>query len=314
MDELYAAGTMHMVLTGGEPLLREDIWSLLKAIRGYGMGITLFSNGSSVTTEVAEELSQYVGVVELSLLAGEEALHDQLANVPGSFRQTLMAASCLQASGVTVSLKSPVFPSTLGSLKKAQRICMTLGVEWTPDTSLLERDDGSAQPDELRCSGSALVSFYELFPEYRRTLHYREGEGSVPLRGICGASRRNCFIDAQGAVYPCLDFKIAHAIRARRGLPSLALLGNVTKSSFGTIWRTSALANQLRRATPEDMTSCRMCRCLPWCVPCVAKNYAEHGELFSPDSLSCSVAKIAAHVDGVEVAPGEDASATAPGE
>jgi organic radical activating enzyme len=69
---------MHLIITGGEPLVRADLFELLAHARRLGLALTLYTNGHLVDDAVADRLAELVGVVEISVLAGEPAVRDRL--------------------------------------------------------------------------------------------------------------------------------------------------------------------------------------------------------------------------------------------
>ena len=66
---------MHIIVTGGEPLVRSDIYEIFRVIRSHDMAITLYSNGHLIDSSVAARLRQFIGVVELTVLAGDPTIH-----------------------------------------------------------------------------------------------------------------------------------------------------------------------------------------------------------------------------------------------
>src|SRR5438094_4056201 len=104
--ELAAAGTMHLIVTGGEPLVRADIFDILEAARGHGLALTLYSNGHLIDETMADRLGRLVAQVEVSALAGDAETHDRLARVPGSFHRVWRAVLALTRCGVRVVVKT----------------------------------------------------------------------------------------------------------------------------------------------------------------------------------------------------------------
>lgn len=59
LDDLHSAGVLQLTITGGEPLLRRDIWDILDHASGHGFGLRFFSNGTTLNEANAERLSHY---------------------------------------------------------------------------------------------------------------------------------------------------------------------------------------------------------------------------------------------------------------
>src|SRR5690349_20466770 len=76
MAELAAAGTLHLIVTGGEPLMRRDLLDVLAAAYRAGLRITLYTNGHLITEAIADALAELIAAAELSVLSGDDAIHD----------------------------------------------------------------------------------------------------------------------------------------------------------------------------------------------------------------------------------------------
>jgi pyrroloquinoline quinone biosynthesis protein E len=97
-------GASHVTLTGGEPLLRRDALDLIAHIRPLLRSLTLITNGSHVPAATATRLAALrLSQVQLTLLAGERALHDRLKGAV-CFDDTVRAAATLSRAGVRVCI------------------------------------------------------------------------------------------------------------------------------------------------------------------------------------------------------------------
>jgi AdoMet-dependent heme synthase len=282
-DALAAAGTMHVILTGGEPLVRRDLFTLLEALVQRRMLVTLYSNGHRIDQAAAERLADLVGAVELSLLAGNPAVHDALSRVPGSHARVQRAARALRRAGVAVVLKTPVMREALDSLKDIELFALEIGAEWNADTEISQSYEGAAFPKDHAIDAAQARRFYLDFPQFNPA----NGGGMDPgvVDGMCLAGRQYCFIDAYGNVYPCLNFKAASdRAEAAGGLVS-ARMGNILETSFEQIWRRSPMAQKIREASRKVFSRCL--GCTGACTPCMALNYEETGEFFLPAPSVC---------------------------
>jgi MoaA/NifB/PqqE/SkfB family radical SAM enzyme len=99
VDQLADAGVVDMAVSGGEPLLRKDLFALIAHMRRRGMAVGVGSNGSVITPQRADALAWCgVGRVQVSL-DGLEHAHDALRCWPGLFRRALRGIErCLRGS------------------------------------------------------------------------------------------------------------------------------------------------------------------------------------------------------------------------
>lgn len=105
LDDLAAFGVPVVLFSGGEPLVRPDIFDLMRRCRELGMRAVLSSNGTLVTPEVAARIRD-IGVSYAGLsLDGLEPVHDKFRGKKGAFQATLAGIRNLKAVGVKVGLR-----------------------------------------------------------------------------------------------------------------------------------------------------------------------------------------------------------------
>jgi radical SAM protein with 4Fe4S-binding SPASM domain len=273
VDELAAAGTVHLIVTGGEPLVRPDLVEVLTAARRAGLGITLYTNGHIVGPALARTLGGLIAAAELSVLSGDDEIHDSLAGRRGAAGRVWRAATLLRAEGVAVTIKTPLLKPALGTHRRiAER---SAGMDWHPDADISGTYGGAAYPLQYRLSDDEIAQFYRDFPEYDPRSGYTTDPGVMD--GICLAGRRYCFIDVDGNVYPCLNFKSAADRAQAGGQPSSVIMGNVFRRSFQQIWA-APIGAHIRARTGRDFRRCT--DCTGQCSPCMAKNFEITGDLF----------------------------------
>jgi radical SAM protein with 4Fe4S-binding SPASM domain len=87
----------HVTLTGGEPLLRNDLPILLDFLREQNVHVTVISNGRLLSERNAISLIEHgVGLFELPLLSHQRECHDQLSASPGAWDSVLAAMANLR--------------------------------------------------------------------------------------------------------------------------------------------------------------------------------------------------------------------------
>ena len=105
MDDLKAFKVPVLILSGGEPLLHPDIFSISRRAKDMGFYVALSSNGTKISAENIDEIAaidyQYIGVS----LDGIGATHDQFRRVKGSFDQALHGVELCLAKGIKVGIR-----------------------------------------------------------------------------------------------------------------------------------------------------------------------------------------------------------------
>jgi len=105
IEDLAELGVPVLLFSGGEPLLREDIFDLLNCAAGNGIRTVLSTNGTLITPEVAARLSEagvaYVGIS----LDGPEKTNDEFRGASGAYNEALNGIRHCKAAGMKVGLR-----------------------------------------------------------------------------------------------------------------------------------------------------------------------------------------------------------------
>src|SRR5574337_308317 len=105
MDDLKAFGVPALILSGGEPLLRPDIFEISARARAMGFYTGLSTNGTLIDAPMAQRIADagfdYVGIS----LDGLKATHDKFRRLEGAFDRSLAAIGHLDEVGVKVGLR-----------------------------------------------------------------------------------------------------------------------------------------------------------------------------------------------------------------
>lgn len=298
IDELHAAGTVHLIITGGEPTVRPDLFDIVSHARGLGMTITLYTNGHLVDSEFVKKFQGLIGCVEMSLLAGDAEMHDQLAHVKGSFARAWRGAMVLRDSAVEVVIKTPILRPALPTLQRLKFLISREALAWQADPEISQTYDGNRFPVSFKLTPGEMSQFFRDFPEFNPQTGIKSPDPGV-VNGMCLAGRRFCFIDARGNVYPCLNFKNG---MGRAGVS----LGNVLEMPFGEIWNHDEMLDEIRSAGFEKFSTCGGCGAKSGCRQCMALNFEEHSSLFKPAKIVCGLTKAAASVFDADFVPASE--------
>lgn len=273
VGDLAAAGSLHIIVTGGEPLVRRDMLEVLTAARQAGMAITLYTNGQLIDVGLARRLGRLIAAAELSVLSGDDEIHDRLAGRRGAAAGAWRAVELLRAEGVAVTIKTPLLKPAVGTFERLAQRCA--GLAWHPDADISESYGGAEYPLQYRLSAAEIADFHRTFPQFDPASGFTTDPGVID--GICLAGRRYCFIDIDGNVYPCLNFKGPSDRMRARGEPSPVVMGNAFREPFDRIWA-SAVGEHIRARSGRDFSRCA--GCVGACSPCMAKNFETTGQLF----------------------------------
>lgn len=278
-------GCKYIGLTGGEPLLRKDIFEIAERISSRGVVPILISNGALLRPETVKRLiAAGVKDFEVSLHSHEREIHDELVGRRGSYDEALDAILAVREMGANVSAVFVATQKNIGGLKRYVELCALLKVTWI----LFNR---------IACGGACLAGFASLAPspsQIRDTL-----DESAPLAekykiglGV-GVQIQPCLLDL--SKYPNVRtsfcplnnieggrsyFAIDPAGNLRMCNRSRIVLGNVFEKTISEMTRAKEVG-EFARAIPEFCSDCDLARV---CAGgCKADALACHGTLNKPD-------------------------------
>lgn len=119
-----------LVFSGGEPLMRADVWELGAHAREQGLAIALATNGTKVDAAVAEQVrSTGFQRVSISLDGADAATHDNFRGLAGSFAAACDGLRNLHAAGVPTQVNCTVARHNMHQLPQMKALAMELGSE-----------------------------------------------------------------------------------------------------------------------------------------------------------------------------------------
>lgn len=291
-----------LLISGGEPLLRPDVFELIEEARALGLPVTLSTNGTLVTRAVAHRLAdlgvRYVGIS----LDGLGATHDAFRGRRGAFERSLRGIRALRDAGVKAGVRVTLSSATMSSLDEL--------------LDLVERE------------GIGRICFYHLVPAGRGVAHVPAAAPRVrsALDGVFGRAERwvgedrdaevltvDNYADGPALVMrttahdPVRAAEIAEALAWNGGARNAAgvglaaidwegrvrpdqfwsgpALGNVTERPLSAIWSDPPpLLRALRRRSERIGGRCAACRFRAMCGGGLASRaLAATGRLDSPD-------------------------------
>ena len=254
-------------LSGGEPMLRDDIFDIVDFLAGRGVTINLITNGSLLDETAIERLSpEKISIFELPLLSVERDIHDKMSGRLGAFDDVTMAVANLKAAGQRVVC---VFVATLLNLhtwRETAELAIALGSDGIMFNRFNPGGTGGGNIELLQASperlASALDVAHEFVERYEFPIscsiamppclfdHSRWGKLSF---GFCAAGTERAYytLDPLGNVRPCNH--------------SPTILGNIRQSSFWQLAGSPAMTDFVS-ARPEFCSGCELeAECLGGC-------------------------------------------------
>lgn len=296
LDDIASYAKPVVVLSGGEPLLRADVFEIAAYGTGLGLRICLATNGTLVTQEICDKIKAAgIKMVSLSLDGASAAVHDDFRCQPGAFAGTLNAARLFKENNISFLINSSFTKRNQGEIEKIYQLAKELGATAWYMFMIVPTGRGEDIMDELIAPEDyekLLVWHYEMekgekellvrptcAPNYyrvvlqqakergddfeRRTLQFSTGGAKG-----CLAGQLISLIDVDGNVLPCSYFPMA--------------AGNIREKSFKDIWENSELFHDLRNFKAYK-GRCGSCEYVNVCGGCRARAYAVSGDYMAEE-------------------------------
>jgi len=128
IDDISTVSKPILILTGGEPLLRDDIFRIASYGNEKGFRITMATNGTLVTSDIAKEMKK-AGVqrVSVSLDGATPESHDNFRQVKGAFDAAVKGIDVLKAHGIPFQINTTVTAVNREELPEIHRLAVSLG-------------------------------------------------------------------------------------------------------------------------------------------------------------------------------------------
>jgi heme b synthase len=296
LDQIRELGTPIIILTGGEPLLRKDIFELAGYGTQKGMRMVMGSNGTLITAGVARRIAE-AGVkrVSISIDGATRESHDAFRKVVGAFDGAMRGISNLKEQGLEFQINTTITRRNLSELEGILDLALRRGAVAhhifllvpTGRAREMVNQELSAQDYE-----DTLHWFYQQHhrvsielkatcaPQYYRILRQeassRGQDVNAQTMGLdavtrgCLAGVSYCFISHVGIVQPCGYLEVDS--------------GDLRRAPFSQIWHNSTVLNELRDFS-KYKGKCGRCEYLAVCGGCRARAYEATGDYLAEEPL-----------------------------
>jgi radical SAM protein with 4Fe4S-binding SPASM domain len=277
-----------LVFTGGEPLLRKDIWELTHYARQLGFGIVYATNATLIDEETAARMAKLdVLGAAVSLDSTRPEIHDKIRGVPGAWRKAVKGIINLKKQGLYVQINITANKLNFDEIPQLLKLSDKLGAhvvflytfvstgrgaenKWlslTPRQFYTLALTAAKTQEEVQSLiiPVAMPWYYALLADKAKL------NPQIAKKWVSGciAARGMFYIKPNGDVWPCAF------------LPLKA--GNLLEKPAAAIWH-GQLFNQIKnRENLEE--PCRSCPYRDICGGCRARAYISTGRLTAPDPL-----------------------------
>ena len=287
--EMAKAGTLFLLLTGGEPLLHPDFKEIYLGLKKLGFILTVNTNGTLIDEAWADFFAQNKPRrINITLYGADETAYETLCHYKGGFEKTRNAVSLLRQRGVDVRLGNSITPTNVHDLEKIWEISAELDVTLINDSYMMaanrERSSGFRRDSRLSPEDAAAARVWstrkergeEWFVEYRKEVlaavdEFEPGEETL-CESTCLAGRCSFAINWQGRMRPCVITTEPQV--------------DVFEQGFENAWRQMSEAYSQFRFCSE----CSVCRLRILCPVCPVACKTEEGDYMKKPEYLCRYA------------------------
>lgn len=267
IDEITEAGCLYLLITGGEPLLRDDFPEIYSHAKKKGLLITIFTNGTVITEKILElfgDLPPYI--IEVSLYGATAQTYEKITGVSGSFEKCMHGISQLQDHKLHVRVKTILMTLNNHEFFSIQNIAKDYGIKFRFDAAIFPCKNGKRTPLDLRVSPEDAVE--KEFSDADRSRSWEKYFKRVQDKSLddtlytCGAGVTGFHIDPYGYLKPCLMIK--------------KITCDLLKNSFLTGWH-DIISTIKEKKAGGDVSHCHQCEKIHICGFCPALFEWENG-------------------------------------
>ena len=301
IDQIAVVGRPVLVFSGGEPLMRPDVFQLAERAKGQCLLTALATNGTLIDRPLATRIAAAgFDRVSVSLDGADAETHDAFRGQQGSFTRATDALKLLRAAGVPTQVNCTIArhnQDQLSAVMELGRQVAAVAVhyfllvpvgcgEQIAEDQMLDADEverrlleiyAIEQRTDLQVKATCAPHYYRILRQQGRKQDrpvaksggHPGGQGhpggEAALHSVtrgCLAGTAVCFVSHEGKVFPC------------GYLPAEA--GDVRKQTFSEIWNHSSVFADLR--DPSKLTGkCGGCPFKTVCGGCRARAFHESG-------------------------------------
>jgi radical SAM protein with 4Fe4S-binding SPASM domain len=291
IDQMPEIGVSSVTFSGGEPLIRADLFQLAQHVRCRGMTAALSSNGTLIDATAAGRMASLGMDVQISIDGSTAAVHDGFRGRPGAFDETLRGAENLRRAGVQFTVGSVLHRSNLFQVGDLLKLSVALGANAFRLIPFITAGRGNSSrhleptPQELRAATEYLRDRRQSSPVTITPMEFEFSfapgchtavDSSAQIG--CDGARSTFSISATGEVLPCSFFTGARA-------------DNVRDRPLAWIWNDSPLLNYVRDMRAVDIHGvCHQCSWFARCLGGCPSANLSRGKMLEPN-VRCWVAE-----------------------
>lgn len=302
-DEAVSLGALGCLITGGEPLLREDFFDIYRCLKRKGLLVSVFTNATLVNDEHIRLFKRNPPRdIEVSVYGVTQETYERVTRTPGSFAAFMRGLNLLLDSGINVQLKAMALRSNIHELPEIIQFCREKTKDYFRYDSFLHLrfDRNSIRNQEIKSE--------RLTPEEIVSLERSDPEQFQSLEKRCDKLIRQEFSHTSyNHLFQCDvgngSFSISYdgIFRLCSSLWHPECVYDLRKGSLTDAWCNFVpWVRDMQSNRREFLEFCRVCPIINLCMWCPAHAYLETEEIDAQVDYFCKVAHARAEALGYD--------------
>jgi radical SAM protein with 4Fe4S-binding SPASM domain len=307
VDQATGLGALWCLITGGEPLLRDDFEEIYIYLKRKGVLVSVFTNATLMNTSHIDLFKKWPPRdIEVTVYGLTEKTYEKVTRTSGSFDAFMRGVNLILDSGIPVNLKAMALQSNKEEFDDIARFCRQKSKSsFRFDPFLHLRFDGDRKrnqeiinerltPDEIAVlEQQDDLRFGTIKQEYSSLKHKSSENDKEDMLFNCGIGLDECTVGPDGTFRLCSSLTHPDCVYdLNQGTLAEALDGFVP------------VVRDRRSDNKYFLENCQSCPMVNLCYWCPAHAHLENGELDSPVNYFCEIAK--SRVKGLEGQKSED--------
>jgi len=287
ISEAIPLGLNGVKLTGGEPLLHPEIKEIFSIIRDNNLALTMETNGTLCSMEIAEELAKSSDrFVSVSIDGVDSETHDKIRGVEGSFKKAKDAVKNLVKTDTPTQIIMSLMPQNKHQIEPMVSLAKDLGAESLKINivqpvargNILHKRGESLEIKNIIELGKHIETKWSGEPDFRINFDYPLA--FQPLSHLAGKGCGTCNILNIIGVIATGEYALCGI---GNHIPEL-VFGRIGNIPLKDIWMNNPILNDIRKGIPDRLEGvCAEClmkyRCLG---ACIAQTYYRTKRLWAP--------------------------------
>ena len=214
IDQFYKNKIKKLYISGGEPFISDNLFTILKRASLYKIEINLATNGSLITEKIVKKLSNFkLNSILVSLDGQNKTIHDEFRGVPYAFEKAINAIKILKSYNFKIKIGTVIWKKNINKLEDIIKLAISLNADriyfsWLVLTGRAEFNKRIMPPEKLFNKTKIILNLLKYKYKEKIDVSFKrfEFEKNKSNYSDCPGALYLFHMDSKGYIYPCSWF------------------------------------------------------------------------------------------------------------